>query len=49
MIFCEILVPMEISIPAKFYCSVATRFLTADIRSCQKANFWAQVVEEKVT
>jgi hypothetical protein len=34
--FCEILVPMEISIPAKFYCFMATRFLRADIQNCQK-------------
>jgi hypothetical protein len=27
---------MEISIPAKVYCFVATRFLPADIQSCQK-------------
>jgi hypothetical protein len=37
--FCEIVVPMEISIPAKFYCFMATRFLKADIQSCQKTHF----------
>jgi hypothetical protein len=30
---------MEISIPAKFYCFMATRFLTADIQICQKTCF----------
>jgi hypothetical protein len=30
-IFCEVVVPMEISIPAKFYCFIATTFLRADI------------------
>jgi hypothetical protein len=36
MIFCGIVVPMEVSIPAKFYCFMATRFLRADIQSCPK-------------
>jgi hypothetical protein len=36
--FCEILVPMEINITAKFYCFMATR---ADIQSCQKTRFLA--------
>jgi hypothetical protein len=40
MIFCEIVVPIEISIPAKFYCLMATRFSTADIQSCQKNAFF---------
>jgi hypothetical protein len=35
MIFCEIVVPMEVSIPAKFYCFMATRF-------CQK-EFWGTI------
>jgi hypothetical protein len=35
-IFCKIVVPMEISIPAKFYCFDATRFLRADIWICRK-------------
>jgi hypothetical protein len=39
MNFCEIVIPMEISIPAKFYCFMATRFLRADILSCQETNF----------
>jgi hypothetical protein len=39
MIFCDIVVPIEISIPAKFYCLIATKFLTADIQSCQKMRF----------
>jgi hypothetical protein len=39
MIFCDIVVPMEISIPVKFYCFIATRFLTADIQSCPKTRF----------
>jgi hypothetical protein len=29
-----------ISIPAKFYCFMATRFLAADIQSCQKTRFF---------
>jgi hypothetical protein len=29
--FCETVVPIEISTPAKFYAFLATRFLTADI------------------
>jgi hypothetical protein len=48
LFFCEIVVPMEISIPAKFYCFMATIFLEADIQSYQKRVFWAQVVLEKV-
>jgi hypothetical protein len=48
MTFCEIVVPMEISIPAKFSCFMNTRFLRADIQRCQKLVFWAQVVLEKV-
>jgi hypothetical protein len=39
MIFCETAVPMEIRIPAKFYCFMATRFLRADIQNCQKISF----------
>jgi hypothetical protein len=39
MIFCEIVVPMEISIPAKLYCFMVNRFLKADIWSCQKTCF----------
>jgi hypothetical protein len=39
MIFREIVVPMEASIPAKFYWFTATRFLRVDIQSCQKTNF----------
>jgi hypothetical protein len=46
--FCDIVVTMEISIPAKFYCFMATRFLTAHIQSCQKLVYLAQVVLEKV-
>jgi hypothetical protein len=42
MIFCEIVVPTEIRIPAKFYCFMATRFLRADIQSCKTFN--AQVM-----
>jgi hypothetical protein len=38
--FCEIVVRIEISIPAKFYCFMATRFLTADIQSSQKTHFF---------
>jgi hypothetical protein len=34
--FFEIVVPIEISIPAKFYCVVTTIFLTADIQNCKK-------------
>jgi hypothetical protein len=30
---------MELSIPAKFYCFMATTFLRADIQTCQKTNF----------
>jgi hypothetical protein len=30
---------MGMSIPAKFYCFMATRFLRADIQRCQK-NYW---------
>jgi hypothetical protein len=53
MIFCDIVVPMGISIPAKFYCFMATRFLTADIQICKKKKkkknlFWPQVFLEKV-
>jgi hypothetical protein len=44
MTVCEIVVPMEKSIPAKFYSFTATRFLTADIQNCQKSAFSAQVV-----
>jgi hypothetical protein len=40
---------MEINIPAKFYCFMATRFLTAGIQIYKKKLvFWAQVVLEKV-
>jgi hypothetical protein len=39
MIFCEIIVPMEISILAKFCCFMDTTVWTADIQSCQKAYF----------
>jgi hypothetical protein len=47
--FCEIVVPVEISIPARFYCFMATRLLTADIQSCQKTRFFlTQVVLENV-
>jgi hypothetical protein len=31
---------METGIPAKFYCFMATRFLRADIQSCQKNSFF---------
>jgi hypothetical protein len=51
MNFCEIVAPMEINIPAKFHCFMATRFLKADIQSCQKTLFFlkgAQAVLEKV-
>jgi hypothetical protein len=42
LFFCEIVVPMEIlSIPAKFYCFMATRVLRADIQSCQKNSFFS--------
>jgi hypothetical protein len=44
--FYETVVPKEISIPAKFYCFMATRFFRADIRSCQPV-FRAQVALEK--
>jgi hypothetical protein len=44
MVFCEIVVPVEISIPATFHCFLATRILRADIQSCQEAHFWAQVL-----
>jgi hypothetical protein len=37
--FFDIEVPMEISIPAKFYWFLATRFLRADIQSWQKTCF----------
>jgi hypothetical protein len=40
MIFCEITVPNEISIPAKFYCFMATRFWTADIKFVKKHVFF---------
>jgi hypothetical protein len=40
MIFCEIVVPMEIGIPAKFDYFMATGFLRIDIRSCQKKVFF---------
>jgi hypothetical protein len=36
LFFCEIVVPMEISIPAKFYCFMATKFFRSDIQSCKK-------------
>jgi hypothetical protein len=36
MIFCEIVVPVGVSIPAKFYCFIATRFLRANIQNCKK-------------
>jgi hypothetical protein len=39
--FREMVVPMGISILAKFYCFKATRFLRADIQSCQKTRFLA--------
>jgi hypothetical protein len=38
--FCQIVVPMERSIPAKFYCLKGTRVLTADIQICQKSSFF---------
>jgi hypothetical protein len=41
MIFCEIVVSIEISISAKFYCFMATRFLAVDIKSCQKTHFFS--------
>jgi hypothetical protein len=41
MITCEIVVPVEISIPAKFCWFMATRFLRADIQSCKKTRFLA--------
>lgn len=47
MIFCETVVQMEISIPAKFYFFIAIRFFTADFQSCQKI-FWAQAVLGKL-
>jgi hypothetical protein len=34
--FCEIVVQIEISIPAKFYCFMPTGFLTADVQFCKK-------------
>jgi hypothetical protein len=37
---CEIVVPIEISIPAKFYCFMATSFLASGIQSCQKTRFF---------
>jgi hypothetical protein len=40
MSFWEIVVPTEIIMSAKFYCFMATRFLTADIQSCQKTSFF---------
>jgi hypothetical protein len=39
--FCDIIVSVEVSIPAKFYCSVATRFWRGDIQNCQKNCFGA--------
>jgi hypothetical protein len=42
MISCEIVVPMEISIAAKFHWFMATRVLRADIQSCQKTSFLAR-------
>jgi hypothetical protein len=45
MIF-VIVVLMEISTRAKIYCSMAVRFLGADIQSCQKLVSWAQFVLE---
>jgi hypothetical protein len=47
-VFCEIVVPMEISIRTKFYCFMATRFLTADIQSCQKMRFFGTSSLRKV-
>jgi hypothetical protein len=44
MVFCEIVDPVELSIPATFHCFMVTRILRADIQSCQKAHFWAQVL-----
>jgi hypothetical protein len=38
---------MEICIPAKMYCFITTRLLTADIQRCQKTRYWPQVVLEK--
>jgi hypothetical protein len=37
---CEIVVAMDISIPAKFYCFKTIRFLRGDIKSCQKNSFF---------
>lgn len=48
MILREIVFQMEMSIPAKFYYLMATRFLKIDIRICQKLVFWAHVFFEKV-
>jgi hypothetical protein len=49
MISCEIVVQMQVSIPAKFYCFMATSFLTAYIQSCQRTCFLAQVFLEKTS
>jgi hypothetical protein len=45
--FCDIVVPIEISIPAKFYCFMATRFLRADIQSCQKNSLFGHKLLKK--
>jgi hypothetical protein len=39
MIYCEIVVTMEISISAKFSCFMSTRLLRADIQNCRKTFF----------
>jgi hypothetical protein len=46
MIFCEIAVLMEISIPAKFYCFMA--YFWQQTSEFVRNSIWAQVVSEKV-
>jgi hypothetical protein len=35
---CEFIVPMEICMPAKFYCFMATRLLRVNTQSCRKTD-----------
>jgi hypothetical protein len=43
-VFCEIIFPVEKSIPAKFSCCMATRILRPQIQSFQKTIFLAQFI-----
>jgi hypothetical protein len=47
MIFGEIVIPMDISIAAKFYCFMTTRFLTADIQIVKKRVFFGTICIRK--